>query len=457
MIPLPFHSYRLTERSASSARLVNIYAEQNSQDGKTPLLLRGSPGIRLAVTPGTGGPGRGLIPFRSGLLAVAGDRLLSMDSSEMLTDLGELVGTESVYWAAAYDGLVIVNEAGTGYFWNGTSLSIIADTDFTSRNPGPVAFLDNFILVIEKDTGRFFASELANSTSYEALSFATAESSPDNLVTIIEDHGQAILFGTDSIELWYNAGFGNFPFVRVQGGIVALGCGAHRSVVKLDNSVLWMANDGTIRRLNGVTPIRISTHAIEQAIGRYPRIDDCEAFAYTLDGHLCAAFRFVSAGITWIYDATTNAWHERQSNWPLESWQAAGSAQAYGKTWTQNPDTGAIGELSPTIYSEWGNTIRREWTYQSIYDNGRRIQHRSVEIALETGVGPLSGEEPAVRLEMSNDGGRTFINLPERKIGNTGQYLRKIRWSGLGSSEDRVYRASYSAAYPLTVWGTNRE
>lgn len=457
MIPLPFHSYKLAERSASSARLVNIYAETNSQDAKGPLLLRHSPGIRLAVTPGAGGPGRGLIPFRGGLLVVSGDRLLSMDSLEVLTDLGEIAGTEPVYWAVAVDGVVIINEAGTGYFWDGTTLATITDTDFTSRNPGPCAFLDNYILVIEKGTGRFFSSELADSTNYDGLKFATAEAFPDNLVSILSDHGQAILFGEESVELWYNAGLPSFPFVRVSGGIVSLGCAAARSPVALDNSVLWLANDGTIRRLNGVTPVRISHHAIEQSILTYPRMDDCQSFAYTLDGHLCAAFRFPSAGITWIYDATTGAWHERSSNWPLESWAAVGAANVYNKTWTQHPDTGAVGELSPDVYTEWGNPIRREWTYQSIYQNGRRISHRSVEIAVETGVGSAQGPEPKIRLEMSNDGGRTFINLPERGIGAQSQTIRKVRWSGLGSSEDRVYRASYSAPHKLTVWGTNRE
>jgi len=43
-------------------------------------------------------------------------------------------------------------------------------------------------------------------TTIDPLYFAAAEGSPDNLVTLIVDHREIWLFGTNSVEVWYDAG-----------------------------------------------------------------------------------------------------------------------------------------------------------------------------------------------------------------------------------------------------------
>jgi hypothetical protein len=95
----------------------------------------------------------------------------------------------------------------------------------------------------------------------------------------------------------------------------------------------------------------------------------------------------------------------------------------------------------------------RSWTYQSVYAAGNRMFHGELELALRTGTAPV-GTDPQVMLEVSDDGGHTWLMLPPRDLGAQGRYEQRVRWHRLGSSRDRVYRASVADAVPVQVLGT---
>lgn len=451
---LPLHSYQL-ERTASGARLVNAYAEQAPpQNGKGPVVVRRSPGIAVRSQVGNG-PGRGLHVMGGNLYAASGNALYRVKANGDANTLGTISGTGRV-WMADNGAQMAVSAGGVGYVFASGAVSAISDVDFTARAAGPVAFLDNYALWIDRDSGQFFSSSLADFTAYDGLDFATAEGAPDNLVTLAVDHRQAVLIGEKSTELWYNAGGSGFPFDRAPGGFMEIGGAAEFGVTKVDNSVVWLANDLTVRRINGATPQRVSQHGVERAIQSYTRVDNCRAFSYTLDGHICAAFVFDEGA--WIYDATTGEWHERQT-YGSPTWDVSGIAEAYGRVYVQRASTGEIGVMSRETFTEWDGVLRSEWTYQNVYSRAQRIFHGSIELGVETGVGLVSGQgsDPRIMLEVSDDGGRTWLSLPARSLGARGDYRQRVRWHRLGSSFDRVYRFAISDPVPLTVWATELE
>lgn len=448
---LPLHSYQI-ERTASGARLVNCYAEQAApQNGKGPVVLRRSPGLADFSAPGEG-PGRGLHVMNGSLYAVSGSGLYRVGYGGGLLSVGEMPGSGPV--AMANNGTqLVLSSNGRGYVYASDALTALADPDFTARAAGPVAFLDNFALWIDRNTGQFFGSDLADFTEYDGLAFATAEGAPDNLVTLAVDHRQAILIGETSTEIWYNAGLAGFPFTRSPNGFLEIGGAAEFGVTKLDNSVIWLASDRTIRLLNGSTPVRVSQHGVERAIADYTRVDNCRAFSYTYDGHVCAAFVFDEGA--WIYDATTREWHERKT-YGMASWDVSGIAEAYGRVFVQRASTGEVGYMSRETFTDFGVIQRAEWTYQNVYAGARRIFHSSIELGCETGVGLATGQgsRPQIMMEVSDDGGRTWLALPTRTLGTRGDYRQRVRWHRLGSSYDRVYRCAISDPVALTVWAT---
>ena len=100
-----------------------------------------------------------------------------------------------------------------------------------------------------------------------------------------------------------------------------------------------------------------------------------------------------------------------------------------------------------------------EWTYQTIYANGQRAFHDRLEIGLETGVGLTSGQgvDPKIMLEYSDDGGETWVSLPDKSLGALGKRLVRPVWYNLGSSRERVYRAAVSDPIAITITDTQLE
>ena len=64
-----------------------------------------------------------------------------------------------------------------------------------------------------------------------------------------------------------------------------------------------------------------------------------------------------------------------------------------------------------------------------------------------------AGENPAVMLRLSNDGGKTWISEQMRTAGRSGEYWRRVRWNRLGMARRRVFEVSVSDPIPWRITG----
>jgi hypothetical protein len=431
---------------------MNCYAEALPEGAKSPFVLTRAPGI----APDTGtnyGSIRGMHAAFGKLFAVGGTELMWRDAPGNMYPLGTIPGTGSVSMAHNDTYLVIVAEP-NAYYSDGSTptLTAITDVDFTSRGAKYVRFLDNFMVFMEPNSGRLFWSDVGSATSFDALNFVTAEALPDDLVGIEVDHRQLLAFGTDSLEI---LGFTDNGLERTINGVVEIGCFNGDTVARLDNTVFWLANDYTIRRLNGLTPERVSTHALEQFLSTVD-VSTGRAYSYSQDGHFFYVLCFASG--CWVYDATTREWHER-STYPEAYFRWQYHATAYGRQFVGDAYSNQIGYFSPENYTEHGQTQRMEWTYNPVYSQNKRAIHHRLEVVMETGVGITigQGEDPEIMCAYSDDGGRTWTNLPNKKIGRMGEFRHRIWWTGLGSATERVYRMAISDPVKAVISDTTLE
>jgi hypothetical protein len=448
MAYLPVHSYQVD--TAASGRLVNVYAEaapvEVPQGKKAPMILHRAPGIRTVSAVGAG-PGRGLHAMKGQLFSVSGSALYRNFDA---TAVGAVLGSGRAYLSDNGTQLAVVTDA-QGYVYQDGGLAQITDPDFT---PGPCIFASNYLLGIRPGTGQFFTSDLADFTNFDGLDFATAEAEPDNLVVPVWDHKQVLLLGETTGELWVNTGRSGFPWEDVTNGIVQSGCVGPRAAIAQDQSIFWLADDVTLRRLNGNTPVRVSQHGAERKWREYSRVDDCEFSKYSVDGHLCVVLRFPTANATWVYDCTTQELFEREGR-RFAMWDVSDITVMNGVTYVQRASTGEIGILDPKCYTQWGETMRAEWTYQNIYNSGDPFTLGELEIGIETGVGNGDEPDPHLTLELSYDGGISFTHtMPTRPIGKKGQRREKVLWGPCGYGTDIVPRLSLAEAVPLTLWDT---
>lgn len=448
---LPFASYR-RGGTASVQRLVNCCAEQLPINAKSPASVIRSPGIRSHKNVGSG-PGRGLGEYAGKLYAVSGTKLYEvpkLGGAGNATQRGTIAGSTRVSMESNSIVLGIVAEPNLYTLDAANTLTQIADTDFTSRGAKKIGFIDGYFIFFEPGSGRHFSSDLY-ATTFDALKFATAEQKPDKIVDQLVNVRQVSFFGEKSVERWYNAGADNYPFEKMSGGDIGIGCLG--GVALQDNAEHWLANDTTYRRMEGQTGRRVSQHGVEEAWQKYTPEQKKAAYGFpiAMEGHLFVVVNFPELA-TWVLDCTTGEWHERASL-GRNDWRVCDAIELDGVWYVQDEETGKVGILDPDVYDEWGATLRAELTFPAPYNNGGVLFHNAFELIFEYGVGLPSGQgqDPQLMLEFSDDGGKTWWFAPSRSLGKQGEYKWRAMWHSLGAARDRVYRVAVSDPVRFTL------
>lgn len=450
-------------RTFDAQRTVNLYPElSGDQTSKSVAMLIGTPGLKLWSTVGSNCV-RGMIKFSAtqGII-IAGSHAYSVNSAGAVTSLtGTLDGLLSPVSMASNGSIIMVVTGPNGYFIDPATLVVtpITDPDFYGGNN--VYFDDGYFIWNRPDTGQFQITQLYGS-SIDALDFATAEGAPDDIVALCVDHREVWLFGENSTEVWYDSGNALFPFERIQGAFLEIGCAAANSVAKMDNSIIWLASDdrgyGTVQRAVGYAPKRISTHAIEFAINEYATISDAQAFTYSQEGHLFYVLTFPTANATWVYDAASDLWHERAyrtSDGLLNRIRPNCQMNFGGAILVGDWQTGKIWEYDLDTYSDDGDLIPRIRACQHISSDLNNQFFHSLQIDMETGVGLGYGQgvDPQAILQWSNDGGFTWSNEYWKSIGAQGQRRARVKFDRLGTARDRVFRLTITDPIKVCIVG----
>jgi hypothetical protein len=496
--PILGSTYVARSVNAADARMVNLFPEIVPEAGKEPGFLLRAPGLRKLATIGTG-PIRGLWQLGGFLYVVSGNTCYKVTSNYTATALGAVAGATPV--SISDNGTQIFIAAnGPSYIYD-TSTDVfqqISDPDF----PGAVTvgYLDGYFVFNEPNSQKFWVTSLLDGTSIDALEFASAEGSPDGLVGLIVDHREVWLFGTNSVEVWYDAGLLDFPLQRVQGAFNEIGCAAPYSIAKLDNGVFWLGKDargeGIVYRANGYTGQRISTHAVEWRIQQYGNLSDAIGYTYQQDGHSFYVLIFPDANTTWVYDVASQAWHER-AGWKNGAWtrHRSNCQVAYNNMVVVGDyQDGRIYELDLEHYQDDTDAQRwyRSWRALPTGQNDlKRSAQHSLQLDCETGVGLdglayqdnlqwffttsngdqmtttsgdvlmfsppyVVGADPEAMLRWSDDGGHTWSYEHWAKMGRIGQFGYRTIWRRLGMTmkiRDRVYELSGTDPVKIAIMG----
>jgi hypothetical protein len=410
--PILGQSYVARSINAADNRLVNLFPEAIPDGGKEAGFLNRAPGLQFLQTVGTG-PIRALWAHQtngSDFYVVSGIQVFKLTSTSATPQLlGTVSGTGPV--SIADNGAVIFfacNGPSYTYFEPTGEFNQITDENF----PGAVtvAYIDNLFVFNEPNSQRIYSVDTVDPLTaqyiyplvFSSTDVSSADGSPDGVVAINVDHRQMWVFGTDSVEVWYNAGLANFPLTPVQGAFNEIGCAAPYSVAKLDNALFWLGTDargqGIVYKNNGYSGVRVSTHAIEYAIAQYGNISDAVAYTYQQEGHAFYVLNFPSASKTWVYDVSVQAWHERASGDEGQYRHRSNCQCNFGGTIIVGDfENGNIYAFDLDVYADNGQIQRwlRSWrALPTGQNNLKRTAHHSLQLDAETGVG-LNGIDPS--------------------------------------------------------------
>jgi hypothetical protein len=461
--PILGQSYVARSVNAADARMINMFPEI-LPEGKEAAWLQRAPGLRLLATVGVG-PIRGLWTFDGVGYVVSGNQLYSIDSNWTATLRGAITGSGPVSMSDNGTQMFIACN-GPSYIYNASTqvLAQIADPDF----PGAVTvgYIDGYFVFNEPNSQKIWVTALLDGTSVDPLDFASAEGSPDGVVGLIVDHREVWVFGTNSVEVWYDSGATDFPLQRIQGAFNEIGCAAPYSLAKLDNGVFWLGADargrGIVYRANGYTGQRISTHAVEWHIQSYGNIDDAIAYTYQQDGHAFYVLTFPTAQKTWVYDVAANAWHERASGNENQYRHRSNCQMAFNNEIVVGDYVnGNIYAFDLTVFADNGALQKWQRSWRALpqgQNNLRRTAQHSLQIDMETGTGLVLGQgsDPQVMLRWSDDGGHTWSNEHWSPMGGIGEYYRRVFFRRLGMTlkiRDRVYELSGTDPVKIAILG----
>lgn len=442
---------------------INWYPEEDTFSGKYEF-QQGSPLLVLKPTPGldspfvtlAGGNVRCTFEHKGVLYAVGGNKFYSISTGGTATERGTLNTSSGVVrWAMIDDQIMIVDGTnGYNYVVSTTTFTEISDADYPDTAIQVTAQDDIFIVKDPTVSGRVAICTPSNGLSWPTTAFFNAEGHGDDVVAIISDHRELWLIGDKTTEIWLNTGAATVTFERRDGIFIEMGCQAQHSVAQGDNSLFWLAKDrhgqNAVIRIDGFVPHIISTRAISYQLSTYSTTSDAIGYIYRQAGHEFYVLTFPTAERTWVYDTTTQIWHERRS---LESssqnrWRGQYHAFFNGINYVGDYNSGKIYKLNVDTFTENGAVITRTRTTQPFYSLGKDLTVYRMQIDFETAV----GSNPTVSLATSTNGGHSFSTAIDRTI-TTATSGDRIIWNRLGRGRDFTFRLTTTANAKIVVLG----
>lgn len=465
-IPLASKSDPGKSRLVSQERLLNLYAEESPSKGRSTFALYRTPGLASYVPISTQ-LCRGLIALedQGTLIGVFGSDVFQSDADKNYNQIdGILLGNDDLVIArntASPDPQVAFFSETAAYYTDGESIDEITNSDYKSFGVAHSGcFIKGFIIAGFPD-GTMLSSAIQDVTDWNALDFASADASPDDLRRVYSYRDELFAFGKDVVEVWaFDTSNTAFPLSPVPGAVVPVGIIGKQAVCDLGGVLYWVDQFGVVRSLSqGYSAERISNNGVERAISDYLKTagsrDGVKVWGYIEGGHQFIIVR--SPSFCWVYDAATKIWHERRS-YRRDTWRAKHYARCFDTHIVSGDISGELFSLDNETYEESGEPLIWEAVLPPVdaFPNGGVIDRLSLDIETGTGLGGSASaedQEPIIAVDISRDGGKTFGIARQVSLGKHAQYSKRVSLNRLGAfdREGATIRIKGSARVRMAI------
>ena len=326
----------------------------------------------------------------------------------------------------------------------------ITDPDFI---PQPIASIVNFVVFVDgyfvfaADNSVFFHSNLNDGLSYTATDFGTYDDSRRDVVALHVHREQLYVFGRTTTKAYRNVGGVGFVFAEVTGFTLPRGLAARFSVIELDGSFALIGGGENespkVYAFTGNEYQPISSTAIDNILQSYNDIELDEAFSFNYSFRGAVFGGWSLSGNTVVFDSHASRisgqkeWHERRSTGLQDKsrWRVNALLEAYGEIFVGDSEGGTIGIVNPDVYTDYSETIRRQFALPVVQNFSKSTFHGTVELVLDNGEG-----QGVVEMDYTDDG-HTYSKARTRNVGEVGRYGQKVRFYRLGrTAKLRIYR-----------------
>jgi hypothetical protein len=467
-------TYPARSPAVSIDRAINWYPEiVESRKGKSIINYYPTPGLTLIADLSALGPGRAAFALDGRQWAVIGRYFIEFltygDYLKYPAD-GDL---NPVYLAVDDNPATItansktptqlfITSGGMGYIFDLAAPKLteitggVIDPDNTAT-PGEFfgatmgAFLDNYFVALTPNSRSFQISQPNDGTAWNPIDVQANLGSADNVKALITDHEYLYLAGSKRMAVYVNTGDADFPIKPVPGAFIEQGIRAPFSFQRIDNTLMWYGENehgaGAVYRADGFIPKRVSTHAVEAVWCQYGKDADAIAFTQQRNGHTFYRLTFPAQDQTWVYDLTTDMWHERAA-WDSAAGAYHAQTQRFhcyatgafaGRYFVVGAD-GKIYREDDAVYTEDGRPIRRVRIAPVIARQNKMMFVSRLEIVIQPGIGldgdpTAPGANPEMMLRYSPDSGATWSGVLTARAGRGGESGAQVVFDQLGSGK----------------------
>lgn len=454
-IPLSRASYKRADLPPTY--LVNCYYEAVPTRLQDNVSLFFRPRIKQFALCGDG-PMRGLYredgvlsntAFEGFTMALSGDTLYRVTTAGVSTAIDTISGPNRM--SAAGNTNVVVLTAGTQpYYTEGAVRTLIAFPD--DKNVYAVDTLNGYFL-FASELGRFYWSAIGG-TTVNPLDYATAESKPDAMLTLLVLGDEIWLMCRQSVEVWQPTGDADLPFQRITGRVFGIGITARDTARKFNvngtDTMCWVGTDRKVYQ-TAPNPVPISDRSMEEKLRQASSddIDGMYAATATWNGHDFYILHIPGQG-SWAYDLTTRFWDEWGSYGRDLFRGAVSTIGPNGQSLIGDDEAGVIYELSTDIRTDADDFIVGEWSGLLEMSTGNQ-RCNNVMLICSIGMAPDPEDDPMVHMDYSDDKGQTWISAGDQPLGRQGERATRVLWKKLRpiKSPGRVFR--WRSTEPITI------
>lgn len=438
-------AYATQNRYGESADLTNMFLETSKST--SGIALRPRFALSLYYTAG-GGPIKAILHV-SGVAGTATFTISGTSAYKDSTWLGTVVSGYGYTIATSGDEVVFTSGGFVYlYVFETNTFSQIVLPDSVKCNA--VVFIAGRFYYNVNSSDRWYFSALYDAATVDALSFATAESNPDQTIGVCVLGDEVWFLGNKTIEPWYVTGDSSAPLQRAQGRVFQKGCGAQYSIAVIDNTLFWLGTDYNIYRASNV-PIVISTPAISEKIRTSTRINECSAFRTAFAGHDFYVINIPLVG-SYAYDVATQSWSEWASYGEDTLRVSCGTYADSGSLMGSAID-GKVYTWSDSELTDDGDPIEYKFAaYIPTISRGQVLHTLSVKGLFGSSV--IGNDDHTIEMRYSDDG-ITWSGWSQRSLGATGQYATTAVWlrQGLIGSVGRSFEFRTTSPIVFTTNG----
>jgi hypothetical protein len=303
-------------------------------------------------------------------------------------------------------------------------------------------FIDSFLLVVEKDSGRFVNSEVGDYPNFDPLDTFAADGTPDNITSLlVTPYREVMLCGPESIEQ-FERSQGVAPFFRRYS--VGEGVKTPYTITFADNAVIAVNQRSELVRISGqvAAPISDDIGLVLEKIdnwtdawmGGFPdKPLHIKGQKFILLQIPNAATPYGTKGLTYIYD------YRKRMFSSLYGWDAKRGMPARWPGWSYWPlwdkvfvgGEGKIYTLDLNTYNNGGDTQR--WLVRTafIHELGESAID-DVRIRIKRGIGSNTAA-PNIRMRCNRDN-TGFGPWVSRSLGLAGERHMHINFGGFGQA-----------------------